>query len=248
MVTSDIARDAAIDRVGQTIGTGLDLGPDDVDATLSMLSLDKRVTVYSMLNGEPKSVRQVDLRRVLQKTLPDGRPAHWAEGMPGEAPEYVRGQIMCMLHPDFDESDGPAKFARDYVDHIGLTGRTCNMMAPDKNNIDNFKSVYDRDDHMAKKHPREWRTIEAALEKAREELELNERRADREATQRQGDALMALAAGSPATTQPEPAKEVIQLICDVEDCDFESPTDIGLARHKRMARDEAHQLARGEEL
>ena len=243
MVTSDIARDAAIDRVGQTIGTGLDLGPDDVDATLTVLSSDKMVPVYSMLTGERKEVRQVDLRRVLQKMLPNGQPAHWAEGMPGEAPEYVRGEVKCMMHPDFDETDGSAGFDRDYIDHIGLTGRTCNMMAPDKNNVDNFRSIYERDRHMEKKHRVEWATIEDALEKDRLTVEKEERRQDREAML----ALAGTAAAAPRVeAQPEPEEEVIQYICDVSGCGDDFPTDVGLARHKRMNTDDAHRQVRDE--
>ena len=241
MVTSDIARDAAIDRLGQTIDTTIQHDPDDTPARLSS-NADQYVTVYSTLNGEPKQILKIDRRRVLGKTLPNGEYAHWAEGMPGDAPEYIKGTVMCMLHPDFDEGDGPAGFGRDYIDHIGLDGRTCNMMSPDKNNVDSFKSVYDRDDHMLKKHPREWRTVEAALGKDRDAAELRERQLDREATQQQGAALMAMASG--VSVQAKPAEEVIQFICDVSGCDHNSPTDIGLARHKRMATDDAHKQAR----
>jgi len=242
-MATDIAREAAIDRLGNEIDSDIQHDPDDTPARLSS-NADQYVMVYSMLNGEPKRVLKIDQRRVLGKMLPNGQPAHWAEGMPGEAPPYVKGKVMCMLHPDFDEEEGASGFARVYVDFIGLDGRTCNMMAPDKNNIDSFKSVYDRDDHMAKKHPREWETIQAALEKDREEMELRERRLDRAATKQQGEALMAMAASR--SVQPSLEEEVIHFICDIEGCGSELDTDVGLVRHKRTTMDAAHVQARAE--
>ena len=241
MVTSDIARDAAIDRLGQAIDTSIQHDPDDLPARLSS-NTDDHVTVYSTLTGGPKQILLIDRRRVLSKTLPNGEYAHWAEGMPGEAPLYVKGEVMCMLHPEFDEADGAAGFTRDYIDHAGLTGRTCNMMAPDKNNVDNFKSVYARDRHMEQKHPVEWDTIKAALVKDREDREQVERKEDRAAML----ALAGTAAGAQPVVAPEPVKEVVHFICDVEGCGSELGTDIGLVRHKRTTMDAAHRQARGE--
>ena len=239
--TSDIAVDAIIDEIGEQIDTGISVEhPQEVAPRLST-DTSQKVDVWSMVDGEKRQILRIDAPRVLKKLLEGGGRAFWAEGMPGGPPEVTQGNVQCMLHPDFDESDGPAGFDRSYIDSIGLTGRTCNMMSPGKGNVSNLKSVYDRDDHMTKKHPREWRTIEAALEKASQSLEVAERKEDREAML----ALAGTAAVAPRT-EAKPKEEVVQFICDIGICDFDSDTDVGLARHKRMARDEAHRQARGE--
>ncbi|MEE8457513.1 MAG: hypothetical protein V3S28_05645, partial [Acidimicrobiia bacterium] len=193
MATTDIGREAVIDKISRQVTTGLDLGTDDAPAQISSNS-DEMVTLYSMIDGEPRSILNLDVPRVLRKVLPNGSPAFWHPDMPGAAPEYTKGQIKCMLHPDFDESEGPAQFDRQFIDGIGLTGRTCNLMAPDKANVADFHSVFDRDDHMAKKHRREWATIQDALQTASTQRYRNEDRQTREA-------MLALAASATGQAQ-----------------------------------------------
>ncbi len=194
MATTDIGRVAVIDKISRQVTTGIDLDGDDTPAQISSNS-DEMVTLYSMIDGEPRPILNLDVPRVLRKVLPDGTPAFWHPDMPGSAPEYTRGQIKCMLHPDFDESEGPAQFDRHFIDGIGLTGRTCNLMAPDKSNVSVFKSVFDRDDHMAKKHRREWATIQDALQTASTQRYREEDRQTRQA-------MLSLAASASGQTPP----------------------------------------------
>lgn len=247
MATTDFGRQAVIDDISREIAHDIDLDKDDAAPRISANS-DDSITLYSMIDGEPRpGVLKIDAPRVLAKKLPDGKPAFWIEGMPGEPPERTRGQVKCMLHPDFDESEGPSGFDRHFVDGVGLTGRTCNLMAPDKNNVDKFKSVYDRDDHMAKKHKREWATIQAALTQAKGER-------DRDEDKQTRDAMLALAAS--ATGQVAPIQQETVAVASPEAAggnpaiDHECPT-CGksfprIGAHRKLSMDAAHVAARGE--
>jgi|TARA_R100001530_G_scaffold17438_2_gene15071 hypothetical protein len=183
MVTQndDIAAAAVIKQIEEDVAlVGVELGAGEKQ---TVRANDDKITVYSMINGEPREVLKNDAPRLLAKKLASGGLAFWYEGMPGEAPAYAKGDVSCMLHPDFDESEGASGLDRAFIDTVGLSGRTCNMNAVDKNNRDDFRSVYDRDDHMAKKHRREWSTIQAAIETRDRNRERDERREDREAMQ-----------------------------------------------------------------
>jgi len=186
-MVSEIAHQAAVNNA---IDSGVALQKDEEQRLIS--NTDEKVTIFSTQNGEPRQILKIDAKRVLNKRLSDGRPAFWMDGMPGKPPVYTMGTISCYLDPEFDESDGPAGFDRAWLDKIGLSGRTCNMMAPDKHN-QKFRSVFDRDDHAAKKHRNEWKIIQDAIEKNRLATEAEERRLDREAQKAQSAAMLALA-------------------------------------------------------
>ena len=186
-MVSDLAHQAAINNA---VDSGVVLTPDEEQRLIS--NTDEKVTIFSTQNGEPRLILKIDAKRVLNKRLSNGQPAFWMTGMPGKPPEYVKGAIHCYLDPAFDESDGPAGFDRAWLDKIGLSGRTCNMMAPDKGN-QKFRSVFDRDDHAAKKHRNEWKIIQDSIEKQRLATEAEERRLDREAQNAQSAAMLALA-------------------------------------------------------
>lgn len=199
-MVSEIAHQAAVNNA---VDSGVALQKDEEQRLIS--NTDEKVTIFSTQNGEPRQILKIDAKRVLNKRLSDGRPAFWMEGMPGKPPVYAKGTIACYLDPNFDESDGPAGFDRAWLDKIGLEGRTCNMMAPDKNN-QKFRSVFDRDDHAAKKHRNEWKIIQDAIEKKRLATEAEERRLDREAQQAQAAAMLALA-GVRQEPKAEPSKK-----------------------------------------
>ena len=174
-MVSDIARAAA---VASAVGSGVALGEGEEERLTA--NTDDKITIYSMMDGSPREVAKIDAQRVLMKKLPGGGPAFWAPGLPGSAPEYTKGALKCYLDPEFDETAGPAGVDREWIDAIGLAGRTCNMMAPDKHN-QKFSSVYQREEHMAKKHRNEWKTIQGAIETKRREDEATERRLYNEA-------------------------------------------------------------------
>ena len=175
---ADLGRQIDIEKA---IDPGFSLEKDEVQRITS--NSDEKTIVYSTIDGMPHDILKIDARRVLLKKLPDGKPAFWMKGMSGEKPKAFTGSVQCYMHPDFNENDGPAGFDRKWIDSIGLGGRTCNMSAPDKNNRADFKSPFERDEHVRTKHRREWAIIQSSIEAKRRQDELDERRADRQAMQ-----------------------------------------------------------------
>lgn len=258
-MVSNVVREALAKRGIEKLQHDIELGADD-ETTITSNSGDL-VPVFSMIDGEQRLVRKLDAptQKVLLKNLPDGSPAFWAEGMPGSPPEYTVGNVHCMLHPDFDESENSVNLSgldRAFVDTLGLDGRFCNGNAPDKNNRGDFKTVYDRDDHMEKKHPREWRTIQLGVERLSRESERAER-------QGATDAMLALAGrsgASSATVTEQPAEAAPVTADAVPNADLRSASPEGaklekcdvcggeferLASHKAQASSAAHVAARG---
>lgn len=160
-MVNQISREAALD---QALDPGFAL--DNGEAFGMTSNSDEKVVIYSMLDGTSREVLKIDARRVLQKTV-GGKPAFWIEGMPGQPPKVSVGTIMCLLHPEF--KDDALGVDRAWVDSLGLSGRNCNMMQPDRPSRADFKGVFDRDDHMTHRHRREWEVIRAGL--ARRETE-----------------------------------------------------------------------------
>jgi len=154
-MVSQISREAALD---QALDPGFSLEQGEAFGITS--NSDEKVVIFSMLDGTSREVLKIDARRVLQKTV-GGKPAFWIEGMPGKPPKVSQGDIMCFLHPEF--KDDGLGVDREWVDSLGLSGRTCNMMQPDKHSRADFKGVFDRDDHMLHRHPREWGVIQGGL-------------------------------------------------------------------------------------
>jgi len=180
---SSLAKQVEVERALVAAGIAVDngVGLDGKEDTQTVSSnSDEHVIVYSTQDGEPHEILKLDARRALTKRLPNGKNAFWIPEMGGEAPPRTKGSVRCYLDPNFDESDNYYGTTRAWIDGIGLRGRTCNMMAPDKNN-QMFTSDYDRDEHMAKKHRREWATIQAARERERTARYDRENRESREA-------------------------------------------------------------------
>ena len=190
-MVSDIETLAAKVAVKQAIASTVALAEGDEQTITS--NTDAKITVYSTITGEPKQILRIDAERVVGKRIPGtNRMAHWIPGMPGDAPVYKKGTVSCILHPDFDEKDGPAGFDRAWVESIGVITK-CNDANPDKPARADFKSVYDRDEHARTKHRRELQTIQNALTSKRDREYQEERRLDRELAMKQADAMLALA-------------------------------------------------------
>lgn len=237
-------KQALADLTGSNEGdTGLDVSNEITDGT--------HVVLTSMVDGlERPPIPVVHAERVLRKTLADGSPAFWIPGLAYTPPKPIAGSIKCMLHPDFDETNGPAGFGREFVDQSGLSGFFCNRGDPSKPSKDNFTSVFDRDQHMKHKHKTQWELIEAAIAKDEERDEKAQRQLDREV-------LMALArsaggqVGAPRIQVEPPIEEpginqqiVVETVaCDI--CGREFKDGRGVAGHKRFSKDPAHIEARG---
>ncbi len=243
----------------------LDQASGDTGLTVSNEITDgTKVQLTSMVDGLIRPpISMVHAERVLEETLDEAgtMPAFWIPGMAYQPPEPVVGTTKCMLHPDFDETNGPAGFGREFIDKAGLAGFFCNRGDVSKKSKDNFTSVFDRDQHMKHKHKTQWELIEAAINKDEERDEKTQRQLDREV-------LMALARS--AGGQPEPQIKVepplnqqiyvepeepkpsarVPTACLVEDCEFVGKGPGGLSAHMRMKvrhGDGAHVVAQGVE-
>lgn len=205
-MVSDMSRRAALNIIKG--GLALEEGPQGDEVTMTTTT-DRVVTVYSMIDGAPRSILANDFERVMLKRLPDGRPAFWVEGMPGDPPPAVtQGTLKCFLYPEYeDEGRG---FDRAFVDSLGLAGRTCNMNNAMAKNRADFTTEFQREAHERSKHRDEHAVLEQGLarrERERERFDVEQTRA----------AMLALAGGNAATAQ-----RVVMYACAHCDREFES--------------------------
>ena len=226
MVTSDLSRltaeveiERALVSAGIAVDSGLALGESDLQLLTS--NTDEMVTIYSTRDGEPRRILRIDARRTLSQRGANGKPDFWIPEMGGSAPVRIRGAVQCFLDPAFDELAGPSKKDRVWVDSIGLAGRTCNMMNPDKG-IPKFLSVFDRDEHMKHIHRREKQTIDAAIVLERQTRLDDDAREAREQQREATAAMLAMAGGS---------RPSADFACDVEGCEYAGKTARALAIH-----------------
>jgi len=199
-MVNNLAMEAAVTAVENELGIGGQ--PEAEDHQYLTSNTNQYVTVLSMIDGEPRPILKNDFSRVIRKRLEDGRPAFWVEGMPYEAPEYKRGNLMCFLHPDFDETDGPWGIDRKFLeDEVGLVGYTCNMQNTKNNNRADFKNVLMRTAHERSKHRAEYEATVDALERI-------QATADRAAQRDQMAAILELVKGNAAAVDAaaEPKK------------------------------------------
>ena len=137
-------------------------GDSEIDAATEggmgiMSTNDDRKTIYDTATGEPRDIPLTMLAKTLAKKR-DGRPAF------SLAPvrEFVRGNVMCYLHPDHPDYPELAK--------IGLGGKVCG--GGETNPAAHLASEFDRDLHMQHRHSREW----AVLKEHRARMEREEDR------------------------------------------------------------------------
>lgn len=188
MVSSNLtalAQQVEVEKALVAAGIAVDshVGLDGKEDTQTISSnSDEYVTVYSTVDGEPHQILRLDARRALIKRVPGTRqPAFWIPEQGGEAPHRIsRGDIKCYLDPEFDESEQFDGVNREWIDSIGLRGRTCNMMDTSKNN-QRFTSQFERNQHMQRKHPKEWATIQEEKTRQRDQRRYTEDRGTREA-------------------------------------------------------------------
>lgn len=134
---------------------------------------------------------------------------------PAGVPVWVMGGVMCYLHPDHPD--------RKKFDAMGLSGRFCGDVTMGIPPAAHLASEYDRDQHMAHRHRREWGVIKNALE---EEGKREDREIQRESIQ----AMMALA------KQRQGVSDAPAIFyCDAEGCSRFFDSAQGKAMH--MSRD-----------
>lgn len=119
----------------------------------SSVDADEHTIVYSMIDGTPSTVLKHKLAEVLRKRAPNGGPAFWVPGMPGNPPEPIVGTIMCLLHADHED--------REWLNSIGLSAQLCRKA--------NLRSEFDLQNHMLHRHQQEFSLIETARERETQE-------------------------------------------------------------------------------
>ena len=139
-------------------------GDEDLDAALvnggigvAASLADDRRTLYHIATGEPVEVPVALLSKTLMKRR-QGKAAFSTTKPSGV--EYRQGDVMCFLHPDHP----------GYADlhKIGLANRVCG--GGETPPAAHLASEYDRDQHMQRRHHREWEV----MERNRERLEREE--------------------------------------------------------------------------
>ena len=151
-------------------------GPDEVEFR-DISPGRERVTIWSLVDGEPVKVPKYMLPQAMAKRLPDG--SDMFTGNRAEAPEYKIGNVKCFLHPESPE--------REILDEIGLAGITCGKAT--------LASNYSKRWHGRHRHHDEWEAHE-------EEVARREKLASEARQQEQTDAMLAMA-GSRAPKKKE---------------------------------------------
>jgi len=118
------------------------------DAAMGTTQTVGTITMYHTMTGQPSEVLEYMVAKKLGHKRPDGKS--WWTLNKDSAPAWVRGTIKCQLHPEHED--------REWLDSIGLQGRTCSpLRGRHKQNMD---SDFALERHMEVKHPREWATIQ----------------------------------------------------------------------------------------
>lgn len=117
--------------------------------TVTEIRSGKYFWIYETETGEPVPCLGYMLRQKLMQKLPNGNRRFTAID-PGYRPK--RGTIKCALHAESPE--------RKHYDELGFA--TCRKS--------NIRNLYQLEQHMKKRHPQEWGTIEKErLDKERQE-------------------------------------------------------------------------------
>ena len=156
-----------------------------------------RVTVYSTQTGEPHEILRIDLPRAIRTMRPDGKPAFWAPGMPGERPKRNVGTLKCFLHPESDE--------RELVDAAGYAGRYCNDGDPSKRNRDDFQALSHKEAHEKRTHPAATAAV-ARLRQQRREDQYDKQAQAQLDSQMKMTEILATLAGAQAKTPTKKAE------------------------------------------
>jgi hypothetical protein len=193
--------DAAISEVtdGHASGEKVVAAVQHEEASTETFVADRRnadaVTVYSQMDGTSSDVLVSMLSKQLRKrfprdpNIPERLWGRLAFKMDPPANTPMRPKLTCWLHPDHEKRDG--------LQVIGLGHRVCR-----KSNIPSEMDVLM---HVQKKHPQEYRIIEASKAEV-------ERAEDRTHARNTADAIQVLAARAfememQPNTEPEPAPE-----------------------------------------
>lgn len=130
----------------------------------------KKVTIYSMTDGEPISIPAYMAEPALNKARPGGGFMFTAD--PADAPEYKMGNVKCFLHPE-----SPYR-ASGVLEEAGIAAKVCHS--------GHLASKFAMEEVARSKHRKEWAALEAYLAEQKE-AQIEERQV------RQLEATLALA-------------------------------------------------------
>jgi len=149
-------------------------GDADVDAALAEPMAPKSSnqtafkTIYDTETGEPREIPVTLLGKTLIKRR-NGKPAFSLTPLK----EFVRGEVMCFLHPDHPDYNG--------LRAVGLGGKVCG--GGETPPAAHLMSEFDRDLHMQHRHAREWAVLKEYRERKEREEERDLRRQEIQAMQ-----------------------------------------------------------------
>lgn len=179
--------DAAIAEVvdGKASGEMVIAAAQADEASTTTFVTDRRnadtVTVYNQHDGTPSQILISMLSKQLRKrfprdpSIPEALWGRRAFGVERPASAVEKPLLMCWLHKDHPKRDG--------LNAVGLSARFCTKA--------NIPSEMDVRMHVQRKHPQEFRIMNEADTRIREEE-------DRELRRREVEAMMAIAGNANA--------------------------------------------------
>ena len=126
--------------------------PDEQEIVFREISpRRKKVTIYSMTDGEPLQIPIAILERTLEKRLPNGDFMFTARKE--QAPEYKLGEVKCFLHPESPE--------RPILNDIGLATVSCDAA--------HLANQHSKRIHAQHRHKQEWAAYSEYIEEQKEQ-------------------------------------------------------------------------------
>lgn len=142
--------------------------------------------IYATLDGEPLVVTRKRARRLLERSLPDGRFMFAADIT--KVPTYKKGNVKCFLHKDSQE--------RELMDSLGLAGKFCPA--------GQLANSYAKYIHESGKHVKTYEIWEKHVADEKEAAAVNRQERQFEATMEQNAAILELARGVPVPAPKAP--------------------------------------------
>lgn len=131
--------------------------------------------IYATLDGEPLIVTRKRARKLLERTLPDGRFMFVADA--AKAPAYQKGAVKCFLHKESEE--------RALMDSLGLAGKLCPA--------GQLANAYAKYIHESGKHVKTYEIWQKHVADEKERAAVQRQERQFEATMAQNAAILELA-------------------------------------------------------
>lgn len=177
--------EAQLDAAKQTGTAFFSSGDPEVDAALAAplnpsSTNSAIITVYDTSTGEARPIPVSLLAKTLVKRRRDPKSDKMVPAFSrNPTKEYVRGEVMCYLHPDHPDYES--------LREVGLYGQVCG--GGETVPAAHLASEFNREQHMEHRHSREWAVMKAWRDR-------KERDEDRRLAREQVAATNALVAGN----------------------------------------------------